>query len=214
MSKNTKTKICGITTKETLLSCIKGGAEYIGFVFYKKSARNISIEKANELVKEIKGKLKIVALIVDATNDEISRIISAINPDFLQCHGNENIDRLQEIKDKFSIPIIKAVNIGSYQDLNNYKKYQNVADMFLFDSKSKDSDFLGGQGVSFDWKIMNEFKCSKPWMLAGGLNINNVKQAIEETNAKIIDLSSGVEIKKGVKSSIKIKDLLKFIELL
>ncbi|MHA1539615.1 MAG: phosphoribosylanthranilate isomerase [Alphaproteobacteria bacterium] len=207
-----KTKICGITTKETLNACVDGGADYVGFVFYAPSPRNISPEDAADLADNMPERVKRVVLIVDATDAEISKICSALNPDFIQCHGDESPERVREIKEKFSVPIIKAINVKTASDLNKFKAYEESADMFLFDAKNREGDLPGGEGISFDWGIMKNFTCSKPWMLAGGLRKENIAMAIRKTGVKIIDLSSGVESTRGVKSPTKITELLTSIQ--
>jgi phosphoribosylanthranilate isomerase len=134
-----------------------------------------------------------------------------LQPDFLQLHGKESNQRIEEIKKLFGLPIIKAIGIGSPQDLLEIKQY-NSADILMFDTKIKDQ--TGGSGKNFDWKILQNLNTNKKWFLSGGLNIKNLEEALKITNAEMVDLSSGIEEIRGIKSSRlinafmdKIKDL-------
>lgn len=189
-----KTKLCGFTTKETVDLAVANGVDFIGFVFCPTSPRNISPEKSGEISKNIPSKIKKVAVIVDAKNEEIQKIIHYLKPDFLQLHGEENVSRILEIKSIFKIPIIKAVKIVDEKDLAEVKIYEEVADLLMFDAHK------AGSGKTFDWRILQNLQTKKDWFLSGGLNAENILEAIKATNTKMVDLSSGIEEKRGIKS--------------
>lgn len=186
-------KLCGFTTKETFDLAVKSGVDLIGFVFHSKSPRNILPEKAQEISQDIPKNIKKVAVVVDPSDDELKQIITNLNPDFLQIHSDD-YSRILQIKNHFKIPIIKAFQISNINDLNNIDKYNEVAEYFLFDAKDH------GSGKPFDWTILKNLKTTKKWFLSGGLNIENIENALNETNAKMIDLSSGIEEIRGIKS--------------
>ena len=143
----------------------------------------------------------------NATNDFLNEIINNVKPDFLQLHGNENPNRCNEIKEKFKLPIIKGIGIKDKTGLiKSNRQFEDICDMLLFDAPS--TNLPGGNGEKFNWKILREFKSKKKWMLAGGLNINNISEAINITKPPAIDISSGLEIKKGVKNTKLIKDFV------
>jgi phosphoribosylanthranilate isomerase len=196
-----KTKLCGFTTQETVDIATNLRVNYIGFVFYPKSPRHISPRKAGEISKTIPPFVKTVAVIVDAPDKKIREIIRYLQPDFLQIHSSKK-NRILEIKKLFNIPIIKAFPISDAKDLEVVEDYQNIADIFLFEGKAS------GSGESFDWKILQNFKSKKPWFLSGGLTIDNIDEALKITGAKMIDLSSGIEEAKGVKSPKLIKNFM------
>ncbi|MFT5703580.1 MAG: phosphoribosylanthranilate isomerase [Rickettsiales bacterium] len=191
-----KTKLCGFTTKKTVDLAVECGANFIGFVFYPASKRNISPQNAGEISKDIPKEIKKVAVIVNPSDEDIIQIIKYLKPDFLQIH-NKDLTRILEIKKQFNLPIIKAFAISEEKDLEKIKDYEQIADYFLFDAKVAE---IGGSGKSFDWNILCNLKTNKNWFLSGGLNINNIEIALKNTNSTMVDLSSGIEETKGVKS--------------
>ena len=191
-----KTKLCGFTDKSTVDLAVASGADFIGFVFHDTSKRNISPQKAGEISADIPQSIKKVAVLVDPNNDQIEQIIQHLKPDFLQLH-NTNKERTLEIRNYFQTPIIKSFAISNEVDLNKIKDYQKIADYFLFDTKT---DEVGGSGTSFDWKILQNLNISTPWFLSGGLNIANIEPALKISGTQMIDLSSGIEEVKGIKS--------------
>lgn len=205
-----KVKICGISTKDTLEAVIKGGADFVGFVFFEKSPRYVSIKQAVELCKLVPEHISRVGLFVNPTDEFLEETLSAVSLDILQLHGNETVSRVKEIKQKTGLPIIKAVGISSLNDLNSALDYKNAADWLLFDAKPpKNSKNPGGNAVSFDWKLLKNNSITSDWILAGGLDVNNLEQAVYESKASIVDISSGVEDSSGVKSTEKIIIFLK-----
>lgn len=207
MSNNFEIKICGINDKLSMDAAIESKADYIGLVFYDKSPRNLSLSDAKKLLKNRNQHSKIVALTVNSDDDFIKDIEQNIKPDYFQLHGNETPLRCKEIKVKFEIPIIKGIGIKNKLDLTKANQdYENLCDILLLDSPS--SILPGGNGEMFNWNIIKNCEPSKKWMLAGGLNINNIEKAVKISNPPAIDISSGVEISKGIKDPEMIKNFI------
>ena len=200
-------KVCGINDKKSMNTALKCKVNYIGLVFYPNSPRNISINQSKGLLQSRNKTTKIVALTVDPNDDFLNEIKKTINPDYIQLHGNENSRRCLDIKHKINIPLIKGINVRNKIDLvRKNKEFEDICDILLFDAPSE--DLPGGNGKKFDWNILKDFKSKKKWMLAGGLNIENIENAIDITKAPAIDISSGLEIRKGLKDSKLIKDFV------
>jgi phosphoribosylanthranilate isomerase len=202
-------KICGITDKPTLDACIGVGVGFVGFNFVPQSPRYIPIGDAVNLASTMPKSTAKVALIVDETDAMIDMIITHLQPDYLQLHGTENIERLIAIKQKFNVKIIKAVGVGNHNDIENAKIYFEYADIMLFDSKPcMPNSLTGGHGQKFDWSLLHCVDMlDKPFMLAGGLNYHNLIQAKAQSNATYFDICSGVEYAKGQKSVTLINEL-------
>ena len=207
MSNNFEIKICGINDKLCMDAAIESKADYIGLVFYDKSPRNLSLGDAQQLLKNRNQHSKIVALTVNSDDDFIKEIKQNIKPDYFQFHGNETPLRCKEIKVKFETPIIKAIGIKNKLDLIKANQdYENLCDIILLDSPS--TILPGGNGEMFNWNIIKNCEPQEKWMLAGGLNINNIEQAVKISNPPAIDISSGVEISKGIKDPEMIKNFI------
>ena len=207
MSNNFEIKICGINNKLSMDAAIESKADYIGLVFYDKSPRNLSLDDAQQLLKNRNQHSKIVALTVNSDDNFIKDIKQNIKPDYFQFHGNETPLRCKEIKVKFKIPIIKGIGIKNKLDLIKANQdYENLCDILLLDSPS--TILPGGNGEMFNWNIIKNCEPQKKWMLAGGLNINNIEQAVKISNPPAIDISSGVEISKGIKDPEMIKNFI------
>mgnify|MGYP006242622441 FL=1 len=200
-------KVCGINDEVSMNAALKCKVDYVGLVFYPNSSRNISINLSRELLKSRNNITKIVALTVDPNDDFLNQIKKNINPDYIQLHGNENSRRCLDIKHKINIPLIKGINVRNKIDLvRKNKEFEDICDILLFDAPSE--TLPGGNGKKFDWDILKDFKSKKKWMLAGGLNIENIENAIDITKAPAIDISSGLEIRKGLKDPQLIKDFV------
>ena len=200
-------KICGINDKNSMLTAIDNEADYIGLVFYEKSPRNLELVIAESLITFRNKKSKIVALTVDAKDEFINAIKQKIAPDYFQLHGNETPARCKEIRSKFNTPIIKGLGIRDKTNLKeNTKSFENICDMMILDAPS--SNLPGGNGKQFDWNILKGYNSKSKWMLAGGLNINNVEDAVKSTSPPGIDVSSGVEISKGIKDPVLIRNFI------
>lgn len=204
-------KICGITTPQMLDVCCDFGADLAGFVAVPQSPRCIpSLSAAATMREQAQNKIGIVVLFSDANDIWLDIHIKTINPDIIQLHGNESPSALAKIKDKYGLPIIKALNIGTKADLEKIELYQECADIILLDSSPTDTpDALkGGSGQTFDWNLIQNLHLEHRFILSGGLNPQNVISAIEQAKPTGVDVSSGVEIEKGIKSAEKIQDFI------
>lgn len=202
-------KICGLNDEDTIDAAIEAGADYLGFVFFDKSPRFVSAERAAELTQFIEG-VKKVGLFVDPDDSLLDEVLSHVRLDLLQFHGAETPERLERVRAEFGLPVMKAVAVESAADLEAAAVFAEVCDMLLFDAKPPKGAVLpGGNAVSFDWTILSGFKARLPWMLAGGLAADNVAEAIRVSGAKAVDVSSGVESAPGVKDAAKIAAFIK-----
>lgn len=207
MYNNLEIKICGINDKISMATAIECKVDYIGLVFFDKSPRNVSINFSQKLLRNRNKHTKIVALTVNPNDDFIANLKKSISPDYIQLHGNETPYRCKEIKINFAIPIIKGIGIKNKLDLvKANEEYENVCDIMLLDSPS--TSLPGGNGKKFDWKVLENYDSPKKWMLAGGLNIDNINQAVSIGNPPAIDISSGVEMDKGIKNPEMIRDFV------
>lgn len=200
---NVRVKICGLSTPETVKAAVEAGADYLGFVFYERSPRNVSPELAGELAALVPASVLKVALTVDADDAALERIIGALDPDILQLHGEETPERLREIKGRFGVTLMKVIAVSGPEDLDRIAVYRDCADLLLFDAKAPKSmpgALPGGNGLIFDWSLIAGRKPDIPWMLSGGLTAENVGEAIRMTGAEAVDVSSGVEEAPGRKS--------------
>ncbi|MGJ0397084.1 MAG: phosphoribosylanthranilate isomerase [Methylocystis sp.] len=197
-------KICGLSSPETLAAAIAAGADMAGFVFFEKSPRHIDLETARTLGLLARERISTVALTVDADDATLQDIVEALAPDYLQLHGKEAPARAAEIKARFGLPVIKAAGVASAADVEAARAYEGLADVILFDAKpAPDAAVPGGAGVAFDWTLLRGVT-AKHWMLSGGLNPENVTEAMRLTGARAVDVSSGVERERGVKDAAKI----------
>jgi phosphoribosylanthranilate isomerase len=202
-------KICGITTPDAADAALSAGADFAGLVFHPGSPRNLKPEQAASLAARMRGRTRIVALLADAKDDAIAAVIAAAQPDFLQLHGNEAPERAGEIRVRFGKPVIKAFAVADASDLMRVAKYDDAADMYLFDAKAPArADRPGGHGAAFDWKLLRGRSFARSWLLAGGLLIENVARAIHSAEAPGVDVSSGVEDAPGKKSPQMIRDFI------
>jgi phosphoribosylanthranilate isomerase len=199
-------KICGLSTASTLDAALAAGADMVGFVFFPKSPRHIDWATARALGRQAEGRAKIVALSVDADDDTLKRIVEALSPDLIQLHGSETPARVREISKLFARPTMKAIGVATRADLAAAAAYEGVADTLLIDAKPpKDAVLPGGNGRPFNWSLTWEFRPSVPWLLSGGLDPENVADAIALSGARGVDVSSGVESAPGVKDPAKIR---------
>ncbi|MBN8960498.1 MAG: phosphoribosylanthranilate isomerase [Rhizobiales bacterium] len=193
-------KICGLSTPETLAAALEAGADMVGFVFFPPSPRHIDLGAAERLGRQAKGRALKVALSVDADDALLANSIEALRPDLLQLHGKETTARVRDIKQKFGLPVMKAVPVETAADLAPLPGYAAVADRILFDARApKEATRPGGLGAAFDWRLLENFKCGVPFMVSGGLHADNVAEAVRVTRAGGVDVSSGVESAPGVK---------------
>lgn len=195
-----RVKICGIRDEPALFAAVEARADLIGFVFHPKSPRYLTPEAAAPLATYIRGVAASVALVVDADDATLADIVSAVNPDMLQLHGHETPARVREIRARYGKPVMKAVAVESAADAERATEYLDGADLILFDAKPpKGSGLPGGNGVPFDWRVLEGIGGRIPFMLSGGLTADNVAEAVRLSGARAVDVSSGVETSPGVK---------------
>jgi len=199
-------KICGLKSDEAVAAALESGASHIGFIFFEKSPRHISIEEAARLREAARGKALAVAVTVDADDATLDAIVSGMKPDILQLHGHETADRIRELKSRHGLPVIKALSIREASDLDLIKTYLGVADRFLLDAKPPTgADLPGGNGVAFDWTILTSLDANVDYMLSGGVNAGNIASALRLARPSGVDVSSGVENAPGEKDPEKIR---------
>lgn len=197
-----RVKICGLGTPGDIAACARAGAAYVGFVFFPKSPRHLELPAAKALAVEVPPGIAKVALVVNASDAELDRLVDEVPLDMLQLHGAETPDRVAEIRAAFKLPVMKAVGIADAGDLPALEDYAQVADQLLVDAKPpKEAELPGGNGLSFDWRLIAGRRWPVPWMLAGGLTPETVGEAIRLTGARQVDVSSGVESAPGVKDA-------------
>ncbi len=198
----TKIKICGISTVETMQAAADAGADYIGLVHFEKSPRHVSLEQAAKLRMHAPASLKIVLLLVNAQPELTAQAVTTVKPDVLQFHGTETPEWIKLVKEKLNIEVWKALGVRDRHTLMNSARYNGIADRLLFDAPAK--ALPGGTGTSFDWDLLRTHKHEINWGLAGGLDQHNVSEAIAATGAPLVDTSSGVESAAGIKDIDKI----------
>ena len=203
---DTRVKICGLREAAHVAAAAKAGAAYVGFVFFAKSPRHLAIADAATLALTVPEGVAKVALTVNATDAELDAITGAVPLDMLQLHGGESPARVAAVKARYGLPVMKAVGVADRADLAALDDYQLVADQILVDAKPpKGAALPGGNGLAFDWTLMLGRVWRRPWMLAGGLTPENVALAVRSTNARQVDVSSGVEVAPGVKDEALIR---------
>jgi len=203
-------KICGLSTPETLDAALDAGADMVGFVFFPPSPRHLAFETARVLAGRVRGRAQKVALTVDAEEKFLQSVVEALRPDMLQLHGVESTDRVESLRSTFGLPVMKAVPIAVKDDLARIATYAAVADRLLFDARApRDATRPGGLGNTFDWRLLQDVKPGVPFMLSGGLDADNVGEALRITRVSGIDVSSGVERAPGVKDSDKIRAFIR-----
>lgn len=198
----TRVKICGLTRPEHVAAAAEAGAGYVGFVFFPKSPRNLSLAAARDLAIEVPVGVAKVGLVVDPSDAELDALLAAVPLDMIQLHGHEAPERVAEVRARTGLPVMKALGVAEAADLDPLPAYEAVADQILIDAKApKGAALPGGNGLAFDWQLIAGRQWARPWMLAGGLTPGNVAQAVRLTGARQVDVSSGVESASGVKDA-------------
>jgi phosphoribosylanthranilate isomerase len=204
-------KICGINSAAAMEAAVAGGAAFVGLVFYPPSPRAVTADEAAALAHLAPARVVTVGLFVDASDDEIAARLAAVPLDLLQLHGDEAPARVAALRARFGRPVMKAVAIAGPEDVAGAAAYAGVADRLLFDAKPpkvmKDA-LPGGNALSFDWRLLAGRRWPVPWMLSGGLDTDNVAEAVAISGAAAVDVSSGVEDRPGLKSPAKIARFL------
>jgi phosphoribosylanthranilate isomerase len=213
----TLVKICGLTEEDGLDAAIGCGADMVGFVFYPKSPRAVTPQQVAALLDglppDVFDDLRLVGLFVDPTNAELEEVFRYVRLDLIQFHGHESPERVEQVRLDFAVEAIKAFGVSSAEDLKAAEAYLEVADYLLFDAKPpKDADRPGGNGVAFDWTIMQQWKHDVPWLLAGGLTPDTVDAALSQSGAPGVDVSSGVESAPGIKDPDKISAFFEAVD--
>ncbi|PCJ56677.1 MAG: phosphoribosylanthranilate isomerase [Rhodospirillaceae bacterium] len=207
-------KICGIATPDALGAAVEGGAKFVGFVFYGPSPRNVSPDVARRLADATPATVQKVGLFVDATDGAMASVCETVPLDFLQLHGEETPERVAAIREKFALPVIKAIRLGAASDVSRADAYLEVADRLLFDARGPVGSLPGGRGQAFEWEWLLGYDGSIPWLLSGGLNASNVANAVRLSGACAVDVSSGVEDRPGHKDPRRIAEFLSAVSAL
>jgi phosphoribosylanthranilate isomerase len=212
MTATAKVKICGLKTEAALEAALAGGADYVGFVFFPPSPRNLAPEAARALAAKARGRARIVALMVDPDDALIEIVVASADPDILQLHGEETPERVAEVRRRWGKPVMKAIKVETAAEAAAALDYRGSADLILFDARAPaDSTRPGGHGTPFDWHALDgiEDRLGAAFMLSGGLTPDNVAEAIRITGARMVDVSSGVESRPGEKDPELIRRFLR-----
>ncbi len=202
-------KICGISTPEAATAALAGGAGWLGFVFFARSPRNLAHDAAWRLAQAVRGKAKVVALTVDPDDAEVDRIAQVLKPDLIQLHGAETPSRAHAIGVRAGAGIIKVLPVSEAADLTAAAQYETVVEHLMFEGKpAPDAERPGGAGQAFDWTLLAGRHFQRPWFLAGGLNPWNLCEAVLQSGARLVDVSSGVERGPGLKDPALIRAFL------
>jgi len=203
-------KICGLKTTQALDAALDFGADLVGFVFFPRSPRHLGLEAARTLGQRVQGRAEKVALTVNANDDTLLGIVAALKPDILQLHGSETPERVVAVRARFGLPVMKALPIAERKDLSPIRQYAQVADRLIFDARApKGATRPGGLGKAFDWTLLKDINAGIPCMLSGGLDADNVAEALRITRASGVDVSSGVERAPGEKDPDKIRAFIR-----
>jgi phosphoribosylanthranilate isomerase len=199
-------KICGLSTPEALDVALEAGADMVGFVFFAPSPRHLTFERAHALASRVLERAQKVALTVDADDALLDAVVEALQPDMLQLHGTESPARVETVRRMFGLPVMKALPIAAKNDLDGIARYAGIADRLLFDARApREATRPGGLGRPFDWHLLENLDPGVPFMLSGGLDADNVGEALRITRAPGVDVSSGVERAPGEKDPDKIR---------
>ena len=203
-------KICGLSSEAAVRTAVSEGAAYLGFVFYPPSPRAVTPELAVRLCTEIPAGIERVGLFVDADNSLLETALSAAPLDLLQFHGRESPERVVEVRHRFGLKVMKAIAIAGFEDVLAAARYEDVADLLLFDARppARPDALPGGNGLAFDWRLIADRSWRCPWMLSGGLTAELLAEAVRISGATTVDVSSSVESRPGVKDPERIRAFL------
>ena len=203
-------KICGLSSEAAVEAAVAGGAAYVGFVFYPPSPRAVSPARAGALCARVPASVQRVALFVDADDAAIAAVLDAAPLDILQFHGAESPERVAEVKRRFGRKVMKAISVADAEDVAAASRYEDAADLLLFDAKPprRAGALPGGNGLVFDWQLIAGTIWRLPWMLSGGLTAALLPEAVRISGAQAVDVSSGVESAPGHKDPDKIRAFL------
>jgi phosphoribosylanthranilate isomerase len=199
-------KICGLSTPEALDAALDAGADMVGFVFFAPSPRHLAFDAARSLGRRVRGHAQKVALTVDANDALFDAVMKTLQPDILQLHGKESPARVSALKQRYGVPVMKAIAVEAKNDLAAAATYAAVADRLLFDARApREATRPGGLGKAFDWRLLEGLDPGVPFLLSGGLDAGNVGEALSITRAPGVDVSSGVERGPGEKDPDRIR---------
>ena len=204
-------KICGIRTVDDYDACRAAGAAFVGMVFFPGSPRHLSMQEARTLAKHadrLTGGPARVALTVNMYDAGLEEVVAVAQPQLIQLHGSETPDRAATIRERFGLPLIRAIRVAGPEDLAACSEWEGIADWLLFDAKGDPGGLPGGTGHVFDWTLLAEHAGKTRWMLAGGLSVDNITRAVTETGATAVDVSSGVESAPGKKDADRIRNFV------
>jgi phosphoribosylanthranilate isomerase len=208
----TEIKICGLSEPESVMAAVGAGANHVGFVFFPHSPRNVLLDAVAGLSSQVPDRVGRVGLFVDADDALIGQSVSAGRLTAIQLHGAEDPARAAQVRARFGLPVWKAASVRTRADIDAALGFRGAADRLLFDAKAPSgSDLPGGNGVRFDWRLLEGVHIGMPWGLAGGLDPDNVAEAVGATGAPLVDVSSGVEDAPGIKSPEKIRAFVKAV---
>jgi phosphoribosylanthranilate isomerase len=205
-----RVKICGLRSPDDVIAAARAGAAYLGFVFFERSPRNVTLPQARAAALAAPPGLMRVALVVDAGDALLEALLAQVPVDMLQLHGHESPERVAEIRTRYGLPVMKAIGLAGPADLDAIARHAPVADQILVDARppAGAAALPGGNGLAFDWQLLAGRRWPCPWMLAGGLTPANVAEAIRLTGARQVDVSSGVESAPGVKDPARMAEFV------
>ena len=198
----TRIKICGLSTPETLDAAVAAGATHVGLVHYPPSPRHVSLEQAAALRARVPREVKVVLLLDNEQPEPTAQAIQAVRPDVVQFHGNETPEWLALLKQNLPLEIWKAIGVSETANLERAQRYKDAAHMLLYDAPAK--KLPGGTGLAFDWSLLANFRHTMPWGLAGGLTPATVGEAIRLTGALSTPVEASTSGAPGVKDVDKI----------
>ena len=204
-------KTCGLSTPETVGAAVRAGASHLGFIHFPKSPRHVDADRTKALANAVPSHVGRVAVMVDADDEQIAPLIATGALTALQLHGKESPQRVAAIRQRFALPVWKAISVKTRADIEAASAYAGAADLLLFDAKTPEGTLPGGMGLRFDWTLLRNAAPSLPWGLSGGLSADNVCEAIRLTAASLVDVSSGIEDAPGIKSVDKITAFCKAV---
>lgn len=205
-------KICGLSTPDTVGAAVRAGASHVGFVHFPKSPRHVAADQMRALAAAIPASIEKVGVVVDPDDELLADLVASGALTALQLHGKESPQRAAAIRQRFGLPVWKAIAVKTRADIDGANAYTGAVDRLLFDAKTPDGAALpGGMGLRFDWTLLNGLSIGMPWGLSGGLSADNVAEAVRVTAAPLIDISSGVESAPGIKSVDKIMAFCKAV---
>ena len=200
-------KICGLNEPDAIAAAVAGGADHVGLVFYPPSPRHVTPARAAALAADVPPGVSKVGLFVDASDDDLAATLAEVGLDIVQLHGAESADRVAAVAARFGVPVMKAIHVSCASDIAAADAYAGVADWLLFDTHVP-AGLPGGNALSFDWRLLAGRRWPVPWMVSGGLDADNVAEAVRVAGARAVDVSSGVEDRRGHKSPAKIAAFL------